>query len=304
MIYRHIIFIIGLILFTAVSSQAQEPLRFVYAEWEDILQYAQQEKHLIFVDGQTSWCRSCRWMEREVFTDSAVVDYYSNQFVNVHWNMENDLGQKWFKEFGIEKYPSLLFMDYAGNLVYKKEGLSGKTTFLKLGKKQVDSITYEPSAIQIPKPLDFVIYPKQKADLKLIYFVAQDQKPVEQYAQKIRTVLTFLQEWIPKTQYTFRKDRLEIHYIKGQKNAADYNLEDLEKEVDREISGEQKCLIFNQLKLKQQSSSQAYSIPLNLETTSIYLHQQVQLLDSNSSIKNQWQAVFKAIQEWHQTKKK
>ncbi|MCH2044045.1 MAG: thioredoxin family protein [Saprospiraceae bacterium] len=303
MIYRHTKFIIGLILFTVISSQAQESLRFVYAEWEDILQYAQQEKRLIFVDGQTNWCRSCRWMEREVFTDSAVVDYYDNQFVNVHWDMENDLGQKWFKEFGIEKYPSLLFMDYQGNLVHKKEGLSGKITFLKLGKKQVDSINYEPSTIQIPKPLDFIIYPQQKADLKLIYFVAQDQKPAEQYAQKIRTVLTFLQEWIPQTKYAFRKDRLEIYYIRGQKNAADYDLEDLEKEVEKESLEEQKYLIFNQLNLKQQSSALVYAISLDLEATSIYLHQQVQLLDSNSSIKDQWQAVFRNIQEWQQTKK-
>jgi thiol-disulfide isomerase/thioredoxin len=81
---------------------------------------AKKENKLIFIDTYTTWCSPCKWMDKNIFTNSEVADYYNNNFINVKFDAEDQgEGTKIKKLYNIESYPTLLFIDGDGNLIHQ-----------------------------------------------------------------------------------------------------------------------------------------------------------------------------------------
>lgn len=90
---------------------------FEKATWQKQLKKAQKEKKLIFLDCQTKWCGFCRILEKYIFTVDSVADFYNQNFINVSMDMEEGVGIELRKKFGLNAYPTLLFVDSSGEMV-------------------------------------------------------------------------------------------------------------------------------------------------------------------------------------------
>lgn len=116
-------------------SFSQQSIKFEDSDFATILAKAKTEKKLVFLDAYAAWCGPCKLMEKNVFTDKNVADYYNKNFVNAHFDMEKGEGKALAVKYGIRSYPTLLFLNGEGEIVGKELGYIKTEEFLELGKK-------------------------------------------------------------------------------------------------------------------------------------------------------------------------
>jgi len=145
-IYVRISFITAIILMTGNCVVAQEKgIRFEHnLTWQQLLAKAKAERKYIFVDCYATWCVPCRKMDQKVYTDSLLGGYVNKVFISVKVQMDstkndNEYVNLWRNDARqLEKagkvgvYPSFLFFDPNGQLVYKEVGYHSVLDFLKI----------------------------------------------------------------------------------------------------------------------------------------------------------------------------
>lgn len=114
---------------------AQESIKFTEASFTEILQKAQKENKLIFLDAYAAWCGPCKLMEKNVFTDKNAATYYNTTFINAHFDMEKGEGRDLAARYGVRSYPTLLFLNPKGEIVTKSLGYLDPSQFIELGKE-------------------------------------------------------------------------------------------------------------------------------------------------------------------------
>jgi len=124
-----------LILLVSQLSFSQQSIKFEDSDFATILAKAKSEKKIVFLDAYAAWCGPCKLMERNVFTDKNVADYYNKNFINAHFDMEKGEGPNLASKYGIRSYPTLLFLNGEGEIVGKELGYIKTEEFLELGKK-------------------------------------------------------------------------------------------------------------------------------------------------------------------------
>lgn len=112
----------------------QNGIRFADKSWEQALTQASAEDKLIFLDANTAWCGPCRMMEEDVFTDKEVGKYFNRHFVNLKIDMESSQGLPLAVKFNIRAYPSLLFINGAGEVVHRVTGYHDAGQLLEVGQ--------------------------------------------------------------------------------------------------------------------------------------------------------------------------
>jgi thiol-disulfide isomerase/thioredoxin len=85
-----------------------------------ILAKAKTEKKLVFMDAYASWCGPCKLMEKNVFTDKNVADFYNKNFINVRIDMEKGEGKELAMKYGVRSYPTFLFLNAEGEIAGKE----------------------------------------------------------------------------------------------------------------------------------------------------------------------------------------
>ncbi len=127
-------FISGLFLFSAVAAFSQEAIQFQDLPFKDLIAKAKKEKKIVFIDAYASWCGPCKMMERNVFTQKSVGDYYNSNFINAHFDMEKGEGREIASRYGVRSYPTYLFLNGDGELVSQNYGYMEAGMFLTMAQ--------------------------------------------------------------------------------------------------------------------------------------------------------------------------
>lgn len=107
--------------------------------FSEALKVAKVENKLLFVDCFTTWCGPCKMLSKVVFKDSLVADYFNCHFVNLKMDMEKGEGIDLKKKYEIRGYPTLLFLDSNGEVVYRLLGADKASELLRKVKLGVES---------------------------------------------------------------------------------------------------------------------------------------------------------------------
>lgn len=103
--------------------------------WSEVLSIARQTGKVIFFDGYTTWCGPCKKMDKEVFSQPQVANYFNQKFINVKYNMEDGEGPKLKNRYGITAFPTYLFITGSGEVIHKIVGAQTEgNTFLEYSK--------------------------------------------------------------------------------------------------------------------------------------------------------------------------
>jgi len=123
-----------------VKSMAQTTagITFLNNQWTAALEEARANDKIVFIDAYTTWCGPCKMMDREVFNDSSVAEFYNNTFVNLKLDMEKGDGLVVASKYQVRGYPSFLFVDADQNLVHRGIGYQPIEKFLQLGREASD----------------------------------------------------------------------------------------------------------------------------------------------------------------------
>lgn len=118
----------------SVSFFAQEGIQFENDTFQNILDKAKKENKLVFLDAFASWCGPCKLLERNVFPQKEVGEFYNKNFINSRFDMEKGEGRDIARKYGINSYPSLLFLNGNGEVVFRGKGYMEVSGFLAMGK--------------------------------------------------------------------------------------------------------------------------------------------------------------------------
>ncbi len=124
------IFLLGL---QHYHLQAQG-IDFFEGTWLEALDIAKEERKLIFVDAYTTWCGPCKMMDRNVYINPKVGDYYNKHFISVKMDMEKGEGFAFASKYRVSAYPTLFFINHEGTQVYRDSAYKSPDEMLHIGE--------------------------------------------------------------------------------------------------------------------------------------------------------------------------
>lgn len=135
---------ITLFIFLLVTSIgiSQSSISFYDNGFEKVLEIAKEQKKDIFLDTYAPWCAPCKKMDK-VFRNNQVAEYYNANFINVKINVDRPDGKEIATTYDIAFLPTMLIMDYNGNVKYRLDGLQSPKELLKIGDFAVNPQNYK-----------------------------------------------------------------------------------------------------------------------------------------------------------------
>jgi thiol-disulfide isomerase/thioredoxin len=130
-----------LILLAFISGNAPAQNRsidFEQGNFKALLAKAKKENKMIFIDCYTTWCGPCKWMAKNIFTNDSAADYYNQNFINAKIDMEKGEGIEIAKEYSVQNYPTMLYLNAEGEQMHRICGSSPTQEFIQNGKDALD----------------------------------------------------------------------------------------------------------------------------------------------------------------------
>jgi thioredoxin 1 len=129
--------------FTAFSNGAEKAsatekaagIMFHEGTWAEALELAKSENKPIFLDVYATWCGPCKRLKKNTFSDQEVGDFFNAAFINVAVDGENGEGLELARKYGVNAYPSLIFIDEDGQVISYTKGYHNAKQFLGLGQE-------------------------------------------------------------------------------------------------------------------------------------------------------------------------
>ncbi|MGN6417395.1 MAG: thioredoxin family protein [Pseudobacter sp.] len=116
------------------SSYAQSSttgVQFSHGSWNEILELAKRENKAIFIDVYTEWCGPCKKMAAEIFPQQKVGEVFNANFINYKIDAEKGEGIHLAAKYEARAFPTYLFINNQGELVYRTTGYMQAEAFIK-----------------------------------------------------------------------------------------------------------------------------------------------------------------------------
>ncbi|MDO9185187.1 MAG: OmpA family protein [Bacteroidia bacterium] len=122
----------------SLAKAQSRVIRFEKTKWKQVLEKAKKEKKIIFLDCYTSWCGPCKWMEKNVYNNDTVADFYNSSFICVKMDMEKDEGFDLAKKYNITSYPTMLYINATGEVLHRTCESTKALDFIENGRNALD----------------------------------------------------------------------------------------------------------------------------------------------------------------------
>ncbi|MGW8123070.1 thioredoxin family protein [Roseivirga echinicomitans] len=132
-------------------------------DWENVLEMAKAQNKLLFVDAYADWCVYCHQLDEEVYTNTQVISYFNDNFINVKFDTESEYGMELAYEYKIYSLPTLLFITAKQETFDTILGFIPAPQLLAYGHRAVDDFALLP--VLENKYNDLIATNEEKLDL-------------------------------------------------------------------------------------------------------------------------------------------
>lgn len=120
---------------------------FEQERFDRVLKMAEEEQKAVFLDFYADWCAPCKWLDAGPFRDERAAAYYNKHLVALKVDAEKGNGITLAQRYGIQAYPTLVWITPTGEVIHKYVGVIGVGKLLEHGqtaKVAVDAL-YAPA---------------------------------------------------------------------------------------------------------------------------------------------------------------
>ncbi len=135
---KKILFVLTLLSFSTFAEDTKG-IKFTEGSWLQVRSEAKKQNKLIFIDIYTTWCGPCKVMSANVFTDTKIGDKFNQAFINYKIDAEKGEGIELAKTYAITAYPTYLFVNADGDLVYRAMGSMPADRFMIEADKAIQA---------------------------------------------------------------------------------------------------------------------------------------------------------------------
>ncbi len=121
---------IALLMFLLPLMVKAQGLQFEEGTFAEVLTKAKKEKKIVFMDVYTTWCGPCKMMAAQLFPTKEAGDLYNKNFINYKIDAEKGEGIEIAAKYKVEGYPTNLFLDADGKVLYRVMGAGDLKWFL------------------------------------------------------------------------------------------------------------------------------------------------------------------------------
>ncbi len=122
------------LLIAGQGSIAQSKIIFSENGLTATLEQAKTENKPVMLWCYASWCPHCQHMKETVFTNRPVYEYFNNTYICVSQDMEKGDGIAMKKSMEINAYPTFVFYNPQGEMIYRIQGEQSPYAFIDEGK--------------------------------------------------------------------------------------------------------------------------------------------------------------------------
>jgi len=124
----------------SVISTSKKGVDFVSSKTlTKVLEEAQSDGKIVFLDMYTTWCAPCKIMDEEVYTDPDVEALLDDKMISYKVDAEKGNGPDLTVIYNVQVYPTLIFLDERGRELVRSDGALSTTGFLELAQRALDA---------------------------------------------------------------------------------------------------------------------------------------------------------------------
>jgi len=101
----------------------------------EVIDLAEKEGKLVFIDFYATWCQPCKMMDKDVFPDKEISKFFNKNFINFKVDGEKGNGQNIAALYDVKSYPTLVWLDNKGRVVERTEGGTYHTELMELAER-------------------------------------------------------------------------------------------------------------------------------------------------------------------------
>lgn len=203
-----------------VSSLSAAGIQFFEGSWNEVLAEAKAQRKVVFVDAYTVWCGPCKAMTRNTFPDDQVGAFFSENFISYKYDMEKGEGPQFAAKYEVNAYPTLLFINYKGEVVHKALGYRSPAQLLDEARQAVKpennqdllALAYEEGTKDPEKLFYYTLGEyeagRQYSEAAERYFATQEEKDLLKAERNWKAIEAFTTELDSREyQYLLKKQK-------------------------------------------------------------------------------------------------
>lgn len=214
----------------ALPAMAQEGkgIQFFKGTFAQALAKAKAEGKPLFVDFYAVWCGPCKKMEKQIFTQPEVGEYFNKHFVAVQLDAEKPENVDVAKTYKVEAFPTLGIFDGEGKALSINVGYMNAQELLAMAKTAVGEVKgFEQLYKEYRQNPNDLTIQQDLLTLAPQFLTTQDGMDAEKWVVRVRKIYqTYIDKKMSDNSLINRKDYIIIGYLGGDDEETTYRLVD------------------------------------------------------------------------------
>ncbi len=226
-----------LCIFLTLPAMAQEGkgIQFFKGTFAQALAKAKSEGKPLFVDFYAVWCGPCKKMEKQIFTQPEVGEYFNKHFIALQLDAEKPENVDVAKTYKVEAFPTLGIFDGEGKALSINVGYMNAQELMAMAKTAVGEVKgFEQLYKEYRQNPNDLTIQQDLLTLAPQFLTTQDGMDAEKWVVRVRKIYqTYIEKKMSDNSLINRKDYIIIGYLGGDDEESTYRLVDyISKNMD------------------------------------------------------------------------